>query len=80
MDRFTIIEDACVILLGKKGIYRQAKLYRRGEKIYAGYGGGFIRLIQGGSTTNPDVRYQDIEGDGVVHGLSGAPSYRAAAA
>lgn len=78
MERFTIIEDACVILLGKKGVYRQAKVYCRGEKIFAGYGGGFVRLIQGGSTSNPDIRYQDIEGDGIAHGISGAPVYKAA--
>lgn len=79
MERFTIIEDAAVILLGKKGIYRQAKVYRRDGKIYAAYGGGFIRLIQGGSTTNPDIRYQDFEGDGIELSVtSKTPLYRVA--
>lgn len=78
MERFTLIEDAAVILLGKKGVYRQAKLYRRADKIYAAYGGGYIRLLQGGSTTNPDVRYQDFEGDGVAQNLTGAPVFKAA--
>lgn len=66
MNRFHKIEEAAVILKGKKGIFRQANVYHRGEHVFAGYGGGFVRLISGGSTTNPDVSWIDLEADGVT--------------
>ena len=75
MNRFHIIEDAAVILRGKKGVYRQAKVYARGDQVFAGYGAGFVRLTRGGSTGNPDVTWIDLEADGVVIGANG-PKYQ----
>lgn len=71
MDRFHVIDDAAVILRGKKGVYRQAKVYARGEQVFAAYGGGYVRLTKGGSTGNPDVSWIDLEADGVVVGTNG---------
>lgn len=60
MDRFHVIEDAAVVLRCK-GVYRQAKVYRRAEGLYAGWGAGFVRLYRGGGTTAPNVSWDDIE-------------------
>ena len=43
MERFHVIEDAAAILVSK-GVYRQAKVYRRGKELFAAYGAGFVRL------------------------------------
>lgn len=76
MERFHVIDDAAVILRGKRGLYRQAKVYARGDLVFAGYGGGFIRLTKGGFTSNPDVSWVDLEADGVVIGTNG-PKFQA---
>ena len=62
MDHFHLIEDAAAILVSK-GVYRQSKVYRRGNELYAGYGGGFIRLYKDG-TSLPNVRLVDVETPG----------------
>lgn len=60
MDLFHVIDDAFVILRSK-GVYRQAKLYRRGVGTYAAWGAGFIRVLKGGGTTNPNVGWVDLD-------------------
>lgn len=59
MERFHIIEDAAAILVSK-GVYRQAKVYRRGKELFAAYGAGFIRLYQEG-TALPNLRCEAID-------------------
>lgn len=59
MQRFTIIEDEAALLHGG-GVYRQAKLYRRGDELFAGHGSGFIGLRPDGATSVPHVRWQEI--------------------
>lgn len=61
MDRFTIIEDACVIIFSK-GVYRQVDVYRRGENYYAKVGAGFVRLLRHNATSVPQIRWYDGEG------------------
>jgi hypothetical protein len=63
MDRFHIIEEAAVILR-TKGVWKQAKVYIRGQAIYASAGGGFVRLYKGGGTSVPNLSWDDIEIDG----------------
>lgn len=60
-DLFHIIQDANVILRTKNGVYRQAKVYRRGNRFFAGYGGGFIRLGSGDATSCPSVSYESLD-------------------
>jgi hypothetical protein len=60
MDLFTVVEDAHVILVSN-GVLRQAKVYRRGNRLYAGHGSGFIGLRQGGATTVPNIRWEDTD-------------------
>lgn len=80
MQRFHIIDDAAVILRSK-GVYRQAKVYRRGDDVYAGWSNGFIRLLRGSATTHPSVSWDSIEADGVVwSGPKDQPAYALGAA
>lgn len=60
MDRFHIIEDAAVIVR-KRGIFRQAKVYHRGNGIYASYYGGYVRLYANGGTGMPDLSWDEID-------------------
>jgi hypothetical protein len=60
MNRFTVIDDACAILRSK-GVYRQVKLYRRGDDLSAGHGSGYIRLYANGGTALPDVKWEDMD-------------------
>lgn len=64
MQRFHIIQDAEVITVSKS-VYKQAKVYHRGEALYVGAGGGFVRLYAGGNTGLPNLRWDDIEIPGV---------------
>lgn len=59
MDYFHIIEDAQCILRSK-GVYRQCKLFRRGEELYAGWGNGFVKIMRGGGTSHPLVSVEDL--------------------
>ena len=68
MDLFTVINDAHAILRLPKGIFKQVKLYRRGDRIYAPHGGGFIELRgrpigpdREVITTHPDITVIDME-------------------
>ena len=42
-DLFHIVDEAQVILKSG-GVFYQRKVYRRGRRLYAEHGGGFIRL------------------------------------
>lgn len=65
MELFHVIDDG-VVILRARGVYKQVKLYRRGEQLYALFGGGFIRLLQGRGTTVPNVSWIDMEGPGCL--------------
>lgn len=65
MERFHIIDDGAVILRSR-GVFKQAKVYRRGADVYAGHGSGFIKLGGQGGTSMPSVSWIDIEADGVM--------------
>jgi len=59
MELFTIIDDAFAIMHGN-GVYKQAKLYRRGKRIYAAHGAGFIGLRTDGATSIPNARWEEL--------------------
>lgn len=74
---FHEIPDAQVILRSK-GVYRQAKLFRRGEDVFAAWGSGFIRLMSAGGTTVPTVHWLDTfggEGYEVLPGTHKKPKW-----
>lgn len=75
MDFFTVVPDAHAIVY-MKGVYRQAALYLRGDKVYAKWGSGFIRLSQGGATSHINVRWADLDpGHGVLKEVGGSVVY-----
>jgi hypothetical protein len=57
---FHIIPEAQAILL-TKGVFKQAKVYRRGNRIYAQWGSGFIRLGGRDATSCPGVSYESLD-------------------
>lgn len=60
MDRFHVIDDAAAIIRAK-GVYRQVKVYRRGDALFAAYGTGFIKLSSSGGTSHPNISWLDID-------------------
>jgi len=60
MDYVQEIPHAAV-WLRKSGVYRQAKLFARGDTLFADQGSGFIRLHAGGATSLPASSWLDID-------------------
>ncbi|SEG64390.1 hypothetical protein [Bosea lathyri] len=60
MDYFHQIEDKAVILRSG-GVFRQAKVYKRGQMLFAGYGAGFVRLLKMPGTSNPNVSWEETD-------------------
>lgn len=56
---FHVIDD-CFVVLRSRGVFRQAKAFRRDRYLYAGFGAGFIRLMSRGATTHPLVTWEDL--------------------
>lgn len=52
-----------VVILASKGVYKQSKLYLRGDSIYAKHGAGFIQLSKHG-TSVPNVRVDGFHIEG----------------
>jgi len=59
-ELFRIIPDAQVIL-NMKGTFFQRKVYRRGTRLYAGSGAGFVRLGAGDATSAPNVSWEGLD-------------------
>lgn len=59
-DLFHIISDAQVVLRSK-GTFYQKKLYRRGNRLYAAWGSGFIRIGSRDATSNPNVSWETLD-------------------
>lgn len=59
-DLFHIIEDAQIVMR-QKGIFYQKKLYRRGDRLYAGWGTGFIRIGGRSATSQPNVSWGSMD-------------------
>jgi hypothetical protein len=64
MHLFHRIDDAQCIVRQKGGVFRQAELYRRKDRIYVKHGGGFLRVLapfdQTYGTTSPSVNVIDM--------------------
>lgn len=75
---FHELDGDCVVMFSK-GVYRQAKLYRRYDgkehQLYAKWGSGYARLLSAGGTTVPCVTWLDIYMDSaqLKAGKLGAP-------
>ena len=59
-DLFHIVDEAQVILKSG-GVFYQRKVYRRGRRLYAGHGGGFIRLGLQDATSCPKVSWESLD-------------------
>lgn len=59
-DLFHIINEAQVVLRSK-GTFYQKKVYRRGDRLYAQWGSGFIRLGGGDATSQPGISYETLD-------------------
>ena len=59
-DLFHIVDEAQVILKSG-GVFYQRKVYRRGRRLYAGHGGGFIRLGLHDATSCPKVSLESLD-------------------
>lgn len=75
-DLFHVVDGAQVILL-TKGVFYQKKVYRRGNRQFAGYGAGFVRLGGHKTTSAPNVSWENIDlsdsGIVVATGSTGEP-------
>jgi hypothetical protein len=60
MDLFTEVQDGVAILISK-GVFTQVPLYRRGNMLYCKHGAGYLKLLAGGITTRPDVKWLDFD-------------------
>lgn len=70
MERFHVLDDVAVILRSK-GVFRQAKAYRRGVGLYAGHGTGFIRLYKDGGASLPSVTWEGHDGPDTTYDSMG---------
>lgn len=59
-DLFHIIQEAQIVLRSK-GTFYQKKVFRRGDRIYAQMGSGFIRIGAGDATSNPSVSWESLD-------------------
>lgn len=69
-----------VVILRSRGVFRQAKVYRRAEFVYAQFGSGFVRLLSAAGTTVPHVSWLDLDAEGVTLARSGSPRWDGATA
>lgn len=77
---FTVIDDQ-IVLRGKNGIYKQARLAHRAGHVFAKVAGGFVQVYTNGTTSHPDYRWLDMEGgDQYVPGSLGRLTVRTGAA
>lgn len=57
--------DVAVVV--NKGVYKQVPIFIRDGLLYAAYGGGYIRLKEDGSTSQPTARLDHLDFDGELH-------------
>jgi len=58
---FTVIDDATAVMY-RKGVFRQVSLYERNGNIYAASGSGFVKLKYSGATSDPNLKWDEIDG------------------
>ncbi len=58
---FSVIVGAFCVTMNK-GVFKQVAIYERDSILFAAYGSGFIRMMHGGRTSHPSVRWSDLDG------------------
>lgn len=56
---FHQLDNECVILRSK-GVFEQAEVYTRKGELYAKKDAGYMRLVEGGKTSVPNVMWEDL--------------------
>lgn len=64
MEMFHEIPDESAIIRQRGGVFKQAKLFRRGEQIYVAAQGGYVRVLKKfgdtWGTSNPNTTVVDM--------------------
>lgn len=64
MQLFHRIDDAECIIRVKGGVFKQAELYRRGDRVYLRASGGYVRIVtkfgDTWGTSSPNVNVIDM--------------------
>lgn len=71
MIRFERIENGMAIIK-KRNVYCEAWLYRRGDDVYVGVGGGYARVYAHGNTSVPTIKWIELQG-ATVNGETVSP-------
>lgn len=74
MNLFHIIEGGAVII-SVAGKYQQASVYHRGDDVFACIKNDYIKLLPMNGTSVPNIKWWDIEANGVVIARIGAPRF-----
>ena len=62
-DLFTVVPGAQAIV-SCKGVFKQCDVYECRGVLFAKYGGGYVKLNEGGGTSKPDLRFDTLSFDG----------------
>lgn len=69
MEVFTQIDNAQAIIRQSKGVQKQVAMYRRGDRVFVPFAGGYIQVLSkesgGYVTMHPDVKVLEFEAEGV---------------
>lgn len=57
---FHVIQDAYCIVRGKRGVFKQCKVYKYKGGLYIGACGGYVRLMKEGDVATPDLSYVEL--------------------
>lgn len=79
MQLFSIIEDAFAIVRGKNGVFKQVKIYGRGDRVYVGAAGGFVRVVakfgESWGTSHPDIKVMEMSACPAISHKTQEPRY-----
>lgn len=62
MDALFHVVDGAQAILHSKGVFRQTAVFHREGRIYAKWGGGYVRLGAANSTSVPHVSWRALDG------------------
>ena len=61
MDNLFHIIDGAQVVMKSRGVFHQKKVYIRGDRLFAGWGSGFVRIGPCDSTSAPNVSWESID-------------------
>lgn len=61
MSNLFHIIDGAQVILRSGGVFHQKKVFYRGERLYAQWGAGFVRLDANDGTSAPKVSWEDLD-------------------